>query len=226
MAILPGSFKRKSLIEQLDFMNLVLTNAGSDRLSKYFIPIGYGEEKLNEGRELFNELERLENERSKASHAKKHLRNDRDEAIALLHKRSAIIRRLIKEMYKSEPGIIQELGIHQPRVKPHQVTLWIKQTGQLYRNLTKKMAKPLHVFGIDQERISEDIEMLERIESLENDRIDMSGTAMRATAERNSALKIIQEWISTFITFAQITLESTGSEQLLESMGILVRSKR
>ncbi len=224
MATLPGSFKRKSLIGQIDFMELALNNAGTDTLSKYLIPIGYDAERLNEGKGLLAEVQSLEKLREHHTFTKKNLLNQRDAAIAILHERSGTIRKLIKTIYKNEPGVIHELGIHIARAKPKQINLWIKQTGQLYRNLTKQMAKPLHVFGIDLERIREDIKMLENIEQLENNRVDAAGSAMRATAERNSALKTVQEWITDFIQLAQITLRSAGCEQLMESMGILVRS--
>lgn len=50
-----------------------------------------------------------------------------------------------------------------------------------------------------------------------------TGEAQQATQERNRAMNELDAWVSRFIKVARIALE--GQDQLLEGMGLLVRSK-
>ncbi len=68
-------------------------------------------------------------------------------------------------------------------------------------------------------------EMLAKIETMEIAKIAYHkerGEAQKATQDKNQAFEILDKWMTSFYAMANLALD--GEEQLMESLGKMVRS--
>ncbi len=222
MSFLPGTLKQKTITEQLFLTRTVFVNGKLEQYQQYLSLVGYSVDKLQEGQKLHEDLSELCLIQTRAANNKKALLVKRDAEMPRLHSEMAILRRLIKEVLKDEPGMIQRVGVHIAQEKISSINKWMAQADLLFRNFSSDHIQKLSPYGITDEKISASRALLSKIQELEKNRLDASSEALRATAERNQALHLFQEWMQRFYNIAPIGFDS--EKQQMEGLGILVRS--
>jgi len=128
--------------------------------------------------------------------------------------------RLAKLVFRHQPDKRNMLQLEVPRQRA--LAAWIAQASEFYR-LMLKMSEEHARLGVTTEELLQAQAMIEAIGTTWRRNKSLLGEAQQATQERNQAIKALDTWISRFKKTARLALEE--QDQLLEGMGLLVRSK-
>ncbi len=85
------------------------------------------------------------------------------------------------------------------------------------------MTDDFAVVNVTGEVLAQTLAMIEAVAEAKRVRKSLAGEAQQMTQERNKALRELNTWTRRFAKMARMALEE--KDQLLEGMGLLVRSK-
>ena len=102
---------------------------------------------------------------------------------------------------------------------------WLVQTYKFYDQAlgNPDILKQLAEFNLTPAKLQAGRTLVEALEAAHTQQTDRIGAKQNATAEREAAVEALQKWMSDFLAIADVALED--HPQLLESLGVLVRSQ-
>lgn len=108
--------------------------------------------------------------------------------------------------------------------KERKIEAWIKQTLEFYNLILNESSFLALIarFGITADTLTADKNDLELLKALRNEAFSEKGQAQEATRVRDLKMDELEDYCYELKTIAMIALE--GQPQLLEMLGILVRS--
>lgn len=214
----------KITIEELLYQSgLRINNSlGDSKILDAVSPMGYPEEKLNEGAALLAEavtkVETQKREYGEVDEAYDRFGNEREAAHRMYMDTVNICRVAFKDDVKAATTL--ELNGRRART----ISGWLKQTRSFYRALLDNddWKAALAVYGQTEEKLTANLAAVEQVaRASETVRKEM-GDAQNATAERDMKLEELADWVNDYEVIARIAL--ADKPQLLEKIGIVVKS--
>ncbi len=184
---------------------------------------GYSEEKLNNGKALYNNAETLQNAQKKEYGeqvaATAELDTVWEEAEQQYMKTLKIARVAFKDNVKANKSTM----LYGDRKRS--LSGWLEQAKAFYANILKDtdLMTLISAYGYTQAKLEQESDLIDQVFTKHIAQKKESGEAQEATETRDKALDTLAKWISDLRAVAKVALES--NPQQLEKLGILARSK-
>ncbi|WKN30316.1 hypothetical protein PZB74_15230 [Porifericola rhodea] len=127
---------------------------------------------------------------------------------------------LAKLACRNESGLQKRLQLEVPRKR--NMAAWMEQSRYFYTELLQ-LPQVYEAMAVSAEELAQAQAMQEAVADSRRNFKSSQGEAQLATQARNIAFKELEEWTRRFRKVARLALEE--NDQLLEGMGITVRSK-
>ncbi|WPP49061.1 hypothetical protein [Catalinimonas niigatensis] len=213
--------KKKNIPQRIEDARLLIRGAMhmpvvSQEVAKY----GYPMKELQRGEGLLNKVILLQSEKSSKYglqfSASEQLKKDQATAWEqyLYHVKSA------KLAFRNDIGKQKHLQLDVPRKR--NLAGWMEQARYFYKEI-QQMPESFAPMGVTAEEVAQTQAMIEAIGDTHRSCKGLQGEAQMATQERNLAMKALDEWVRRFTKTARLALDD--QDQLLEGLGLLVRSK-
>lgn len=194
-----------------------------EQIKEALAAYGYTEEKLNQGKELYNKAEEL------------HLARKREygEQIAATAELDAVWDQAEKQYMKTLK--IARVAL-KDNVRAYESTMlfgdrkrslsgWLEQARAFYSNILadSDFLTAMSAFGYTQAKLEQEAALIDQVIAKHMAQKKEMGEAQEATEMRDKALDNLAKWISDFRAVVKVVLEE--NPQQLEKLGILARSK-
>ncbi len=210
--------------QSMQEMRTLITNATEQAEVKAMIaPHGYTDEKMLALSNLLKETEELANIQAGEYLQKKNASNDYTDSCVLAEKNYAKLRKICK--YKLEPDSQHWSDLELSSAIPRTAAAEIAYYQKFYSRLLSKtnLLTELAPFGFTSELITAQKEQLDQLKTLYDIRENESGEAQRATKLRDEKFNELKNECKKLKQLLKIVFDGADA-QLLESLGILVRS--
>ncbi|MBN2349111.1 MAG: hypothetical protein JXJ22_09755 [Bacteroidales bacterium] len=188
-------------------------------LAEILAQYGYDANRINEGRELCDETEKLHQkqvmEYGEQYDATREMEEARLKANLVYMKHVKIARVALK----NKVGDWDKLQLNGKRKKSF--SGWLAEAGLFYTNVLsdKMLVEQMQEYGITGEKLMEGQQLVNDAEAAYAKQRKELGEAQDATIERDEAVDKLQYWYSDYIEIARVALED--KPQYLEIMGIV-----
>lgn len=203
---------------------IMIENSLQDKgIKQALAAYGYTEEKLNQGKELYNKTEELHLAR----------KMEYGEQIAATAELDAVWDQAEKQYMKTLK--IARVALKE-NVRAYESTMlfgdrkrslsgWLEQARAFYSNI---LAEPdfltaMSAYGYTQAKLEQEAALVDQVVAKHLAQKKEMGEAQEATEMRDKALDNLAKWISDFRAVVKVVLEE--NPQQLEKLGILARSK-
>jgi hypothetical protein len=202
---------------------IMIENSLRDEPLKQALAVyGYTEEKLNQGKELYNKAEKLhlarKMEYGEQIAATAELDTVWDQAEKQYMKTLKIARVALKEDVRAYESTML-FGD-----RKRSLSGWLEQARAFYTNLLgdSGFLNALSAYGYTQAKLEKEAALVDQVIAKHMAQKKEMGEAQEATAMRDKALDNLAKWISDFRAVVKVALEE--DPQQLEKLGILARS--
>lgn len=214
----------KMTIEELLYQaGLRINNSLSDaKILDAVSPMGYPEEKLNEGATLLAEaetkVETQKREYGEVDEAQDRFEGERKAA----HRIYMDTVNICRVAFKNDVKAIATLELNGRRART--ISGWLKQTTSFYRALLENndWKAAIAAYGQTEEKLNDRLAAIEQVAKASEAVRKEMGDAQNATVERDMILEELADWVNDYEVIARIAL--ADKPQLLEKLGIVVKS--
>lgn len=213
--------KSNSISQRIENARLLITGALRQPIVRQEVAkLGYPLKEIQKGEKLLNKVVLLQTaKKSKyGSQLSASEQCKQDQAAAwetyMYHVKSA------KLTFRHDIGTMKRLQLDGPRKV--RFAAWMEQSRYFYQEI-RQMTEHFAVMGVTADELAQAQAMMEAVADAKRHCKSLAGEAQLATQERNAALKELDAWVSKFTKVARIALNE--HDQLLEGMGLLVRSR-
>lgn len=194
-----------------------------EQIKEALAAYGYTEEKLNQGKELYNKAEEL------------HLARKREygEQIAATAELDAVWdqaeKRYMKTLKIARVALKDNIRAYESTMlfgdRKRSLSGWLEQAQAFYTNLLADSGflTAMSAFGYTQAKLEQEAALIDQVIAKHMAQKKEMGEAQEATEMRDKALDNLAKWISDFRAVVKVVLEE--NPQQLEKLGILARSK-
>ncbi|MFT3738952.1 MAG: hypothetical protein QM786_09345 [Breznakibacter sp.] len=209
-------FSKIDYISRLD--HLFSESFKDDKIKLAVFKFGYTEQRLEEGRVLFNELNRLVQEHSLAMKNKADINHQKQQLYRYVNKQYMKYLKIARIAFDSHIEAHDSLMLDGVREKTF--GKWFAQVSVFCNNLLaiKSYWPYLESYGIKVSQIEELKRQLSQLELLSEKAIQMSGNVKMLTVKKNEQTLNVQSWISDYIKIARIALEDAPT--ILKKLGL------
>lgn len=198
---------------------VAIDNALGDAiLRQYLGAYGYDAERLQAGKQLYEQALSLHHEQQ-AAYGEQYAATDalneaRAEANAVYMRHLKIAR----VVFRGNEDAREQLALAGRRARA--LSGWIVQARQFYTNALgdEEVRTALAGFGITTEALEAGLTLVDTVEAARARQERKKGDAQAATQARNDALSALDDWMRDFTAIARVALEERP--QLLETLGI------
>lgn len=127
---------------------------------------------------------------------------------------------IVKFAFRKDPITLAQFNVEKVS---HRINSWPMQANYFYAKAGEHIAQ-LSQHGLTAEELAQGQAMVEAVTLARNQRILSKGEAEETTRLRDMSVKALKAWMSEFRTVAKLALKE--SPQLLESLGIMVRTQK
>ena len=213
--------KKSSIAQQVDSAQQLIDGARAQpEVMKELAKLGYPPKEMQKGVALLNRVIMLESAKS-SKYGLKHstaVQGNQDQTEAwrkyMHHVKSARL------AFASDLGKQKRLELTVARKRS--LAEWRVQARHFYQEL-QQMTDDFAAVNVTGEELAQTLAMIEAVAEAKRVRKSLAGEAQQMTQDRNKALRELNTWTRRFAKMARIALEE--QDQLLEGMGLLVRSK-
>lgn len=217
------NYSKMSYEEILFQTGLFINNSLSDTKVKNAVaPMGYPEEKLNEGEALHSEATTLYETQKKEYGEVDAAQAQYETMRKNVHSNYMDSLNIARIAFKTDVSAITTLELSGRRAST--ISGWLKQTQGFYRSilLNERWKTKMAVYGQTEDKLNEELtavaEVAKAVEAVKKEQ----GDAQNATYERDIKFEELIEWMSDYEVIARIAL--ADKPQLLEKLGIVVKS--
>ena len=207
----------------LEMYQISLVNATeSAEIATLLAGIGYTSEKIAEGKALYDEVMQLledrnmkELEESDHYQAFKQLKESIDEEYKI-HRTKA------KVAFVKDKQSRRDLGLSKSISRSY--AQWKEAISVFYQNIKNKpiFLESLGQYMVTEAEIDEALAKISEMETAKISYLSNKGEVQVLTEKKNQKLSILEDWMSGFYKISKIAF--IGKEQMMESLGKLVRS--
>ena len=214
-------------LSRTDYMSsvgtLFKTSADDVAIRSAVSDFGYNEERLGEGRRLYDELFSLEKEWGRVG----------DERTILIHKKQSLQKAIAKEYMKylkiariafvSHPQAIEVLMLDGARERVF--NKWYSQVVVFCNNLIdhKDYWPMMAIYGVKSQHIEKLKKDLNSLSEMVEQSAQLTAKIKQLTLKKQKQTVKVQNWVSDYIKIARIALED--HPQHLSKLGIMVRGE-
>jgi len=194
-----------------------------DRIKQALAAYGYTEEKLNQGKELYQKAEELHHVRKKEYGEQIAATAELDTAWDQTEKQYMKTLKIARVALKDNVKAYESTMLFGDRKRS--LSGWLEQARTFYSNLLgdSGFLTALSAYGYTQERLEQETALIDQVIAKHLAQKKETGEAQEATEMRDKALDNLAKWISNFRAVAKVALED--NPQQLEKLGILARTK-
>ncbi|MCP5103523.1 MAG: hypothetical protein GY950_09100 [bacterium] len=181
----------------------------------------YGDARMKEGLDLSEKAVRLNNHQKDAA-------AEKFKVTIVFHEKMGKLKGVYREhlqltrmAFGGQPSFSQMLALSGPRKR--RIAGWLADVRQFYTNaLTEpKVVQAMAGFSVSRENLKAARKLLEEVDKAAADLEKKKGLAVKATGDRNMALKALERWVADFLRICRLAM---GDSQHLEALGIVVPS--
>ena len=213
--------KKSSIARQIEDAQQLIDGAlAQPEVMKELSKLGYPPKEIQKGTAKLNRVIMLESAKSN-KYGLKHstgVQGNQDHAEAwskyMHHVKSARL------AFANDLGKQKRLELTVARKRA--LAEWVVQARHFYQEL-QQMTDDFAAVNVTGEVLAQTLAMIEAVAEAKRVRKSLAGEAQQMTQERNKALRELNTWTRRFAKMARMALED--KDQLLEGMGLLVRSK-
>lgn len=212
----------ETIAETLKKQRVLIFNSKKPEIAPKLAQYGVDSAYQTRGENLYNEVIAL-SETQKKEYQEESLAYDNSFAAANACKvKCTVNRRIIKMASRADSDLQNRIKINIP--KERKIEAWIKQTLEFYNLVLNESSFLTSIarFGITAATLTADKNDLDSLKALRNEAMSEKGQAQEATRLRDLKMDELEDYCYELKTIAMIALE--GQPQLLEMLGILVRS--
>ena len=194
-----------------------------EQIKEALAAYGYTEEKLNQGKKLYNKAEELHIAR----------KMEYGEQIAATAELDAVWdhaeKQYMKTLKTARVALKENVRAYESTMlfgdRKRSLSGWLEQARAFYSNV---LADPdflsaLSAYGYTQEKLQQESALIDQVIAKHLAQKKEMGEAQEATDLRDKALDNLAKWISNFRAVVKVVLEE--NPQQLEKLGILARTK-
>ncbi|MEK6477346.1 hypothetical protein WJR50_07425 [Catalinimonas sp. 4WD22] len=213
--------KSKAIPQRIEDARLLIRGAMSmPTVSQELAKVGYPLKELQRANTMIDNVVALQTDKN-SKHglqlsASEQFKKDQADAweIYTYHVKSA------KLALRNDVGKQRHLQLDVPRKR--NLAGWMEQARYFYKEI-QLLPDSFVAMGVTAEELAQAQAMMEAIADTHRSCKGLQGEAQMATQLRNIALKEMDEWVRRFTKAARLALDE--HDQLLEGLGLLVRSK-
>lgn len=213
---------RLTLAQRLEEHRVLIFNSSKPEVTPFLAQLGVDSAYLATGETLYNEVMNLFQNQTIEKQEERLAYDNYDQLKVDCKYVAKKNFKLIRLASRADSDLQNRLKIYVPRETT--IEEWIKQTLEFYELvlIESEFLASISRLGITTESITKDKTDLESLKSLRNEAISEKGQAQEATRIRDEKMDQLDDYCYELETIATIALE--GQPQLLEMLGILVRS--
>ncbi len=215
--------KYKSDLEKIAQSRTAIENSSlNTEISQLLLEVGYGTEKLQEGKELLAKATKaydFNTEKNKETSMAYNGFCEKKKELQDLYRKH---RRRAKVLFEENKPLIIRLQLQ--KAIPTLYLEWMDSVKIFYTVLldNEEMQIPFTVVKISQKELQTTYALIAEVEKQKELHRNVKAESQEATKLKNKAIKELELWIRKFYSYAKIALED--QPQLLESLGKMVRS--
>lgn len=212
----------KSFAQTLQENRVLIFNSSKPEIAPKLAKYGVDSDYLSKGVSLYNEVISL-SENQKKEYQEESLAYDKSlDLKKKCQEQLAKNRKLIKLASRSDSDLQNRIKINAP--KERKIEAWIKQTIEFYNLVLNEpiLLESINKYGITADSINNDISDINTLIAARNEAFSEKGQAQEATRIRDIKSEELDDYCYELKTIATVALD--GEPQLLEMLGILVRS--
>ena len=213
---------KRTFAEKLEQARLLIFNSKDSEVASILENMGIDASYISRGEELYNETVQLVNNQKQEYHEK-------DLAYDKFHMQKKEAEKnfnrtikLVKILSRNDKNLQNRLGLQFN--KNQSINQWIEKAINFYNRLFNEIdfLSKLKTFKIEPEQLNTEKITIENLKQLRNKVTSDKGQAQEATRLKNKKIDELYDYTKELKAIAGIALE--GQPQLLEKLGILVRS--
>ncbi len=214
--------KKISDKEALELYRMALTNSKNQAdLALILAGFGYGPEIIDQGWAIYETAQQSYDTNIKED-------DETSEASSIFKLKKAELaetysehRGIAKIVFKTQIEVLKRLllNIRVPRLYIE----WFEAIKKFYTEIQsdEQLIEKLSRFNITAEVVANSISLIEAVEAAKFEYYREEGESQEATAQKNTDIETIRDWMNEFFAIARIALKD--KPQLLETLGLLVR---
>jgi len=213
---------RKTLSDTLEEQRELIFNSSKSEIAPLLSQMGIDSAYLTSGEALYNKVINLFETQKKENQEERLAYDIFYEAKNSCELEARRNYKLIRMASRNDVDLQNRIKVNQP--KSGRIEDWIIQTIEFYNLVLNEqdLLKIISKYRITKQSLNKAIKDLEHLRTLRNKATAEKGQTQEATRLRNEKMEELTDYCVELKTVAKIALE--GQPQLLEMLGILVRS--
>ncbi len=215
--------QRLSITKILYLSDICIRNSiASTTIYEAVSQLGYDKQELETGRAMHNELTHLVEHFDRSHSDLKQAYYNRIQAqkqVATLYKRHLSIARIA---FREDSAATIALDLK--GIRATQLSRWINQCRSFYTFLqnNENWLKQLERYNIKTADLQNSLELVNKVEKLEEKVRYNRGISKDSTYKRNQKAQELGQWVNDYLSIARIALSE--SPQMLEALGVVVKN--
>lgn len=211
------------LTDKLETYRLLIFNSKDPKVAPLLDAVGIDTAYIDEGIKLYNKTIELVGDQKK-EYQEQHKAYDQyyieKDKVEAQYERTL---KLVKVVARNDEDLQKRIKL--TKSTSEAIEAWIEGTLDFYRLLLNEpdFLKKIERFKVTSQRLEDEKAAVENLRNLRNTAIAEKGQAQEATRKRNAKLDELKDYCKELKGLAELALE--GQPQLLEKLGIIVRSK-
>lgn len=215
--------KTQSEVQILENYRVALTNAVTQpEVSATLAVFGYTAEKIAIGNQLLDETTTAYNTTKKETNETVSARADFDNKASQVETVYSLHRKKAKVVFRKDEVALKQLGLIGSNSQAY--AKWLEEVKLFYSVLqsNKTLLSQLESLNVNAEEINTAVTTIKELENARAIYLKEIGESQDATKAKDIAFAKLDDWMRDFYAVSKIAMED--KPQLLETMGILVRS--
>lgn len=208
------------LVNSKQMINIVNND---EELKKALVPYKYTEEKLNRGKEVYGDCERLAREYSETAGKKLSASAEFDNVRRQAHALFMEYLNLTRLAFRNEPEKLSQFKI--PHRLARRTNAYMFQVAQFYQTVlgSEELLEKLSNYGVTKEKLQEGLHRIENAGTARETHKKLKGRCQDLKVKRDRALEELDDWVTELAMVCRYALKERP--QMLEKLGIQVLSK-
>lgn len=197
----------RSHASTLEKSRIALDKAESNpAIAKALKKIGYGPEKIKEGKALVESTREIFDRNLKKQDEYSTIRDEFNKQKAALDRTFREHRRRALLIFRNEPSLQDMLAISGPY--PREFIVWAETVKKFYTEIVSKpeLQERFQQLNFTKEEAEKGLEMDANLDRLYAKRMELKGVSKLSTAQKNKAFEKLDDWMTDFYGAARLIL--------------------